>query len=242
MSRMFAAAVATLLPALLHAADLSKLETRWLRGVMPVLEYARQAQLPLDIIVQPQPAAGLPPLAMAFVDGRCKLVLSMRDNPEAQATLDRIDAELFDATLEMMAAHELGHCTRHAAGRWQQLPPGLPEDAAQRVPVGLRPERHADYRQMQATRREEAYADLAALAWARQRHAAVYGRLRDWLVTERSRDLIPGSHHDTLAWLRLAADGHALQMQRSPFAADVLWAQGFVAGPQVKETRSAADR
>lgn len=230
MFRMFAAALATLLPALLCAADLSKLENRWLRGVMPVLEYAQQQRLPLDIIVQPQPTPGLPPLAMAFIDGRCKLVLSMRENPEAQATLDRIDGELLDATLEMIAAHELAHCNRHVTGRWQQLPPGLAEDAAQRVPAGLRPERHADYRQMQATRREEAYADLAALAWARQRHATQFVRLRDWLVSERSRDLIPGSHHDTLAWLRLAADGHALQMQRSPFAADALWAQGFIAG------------
>lgn len=231
MYRTLAAALATLSPALLCAADLSKLETRWLRGVMPVLEYAQQTRMPLDIIVQPQQAAGLPPLAMAFIDGRCKLVLSMRGNPEAQATLDRIDDDLQDATLEMMAAHELGHCSRHAAGRWQHLPPGLAEDAAQRVPAGLRPERHADYRRMQATRREEAYADLTALAWARQRHAARFSQLRDWLVKERSRDLIPGSHHDTLAWLRLAADGHALQMQRSPFAADALWAQGFVVRP-----------
>ncbi len=231
MFRILAAAIATVFPAVLPAAELSSIETRWLRGAMPVLEYAQRERLPLDIIVQPQPAAGLPPLAMAFIDGRCKLVLSMRDNPEARATLDRIDAELLDATLEMMAAHELGHCSRHVAGRWQQLPPGLPEDAALRVPAGLRAEGHADYRQMQATRREEGYADLAGLAWARQRHAALFVRLRDWLVDERSRDLIPGSHHDTLAWLRLAADGHALQMQRSPFAADALWAQGFVPRP-----------
>jgi len=212
------------------SAQLSPTETRWLAGAWPVVVYAKEARLPLDIVVQPQPMPDAAPLALAYIDGRCKLVLSMRENPEAQATLDRVDAELFNATLEMMAAHELGHCSRHVAGRWQQLPPGLPEDAAQRVPAGLRPERHADYRQMQATRREEAYADLAALAWARQRHAAQFARLRDWLVGERSRDLIPGSHHDTLAWLRLAADGHALQMQRSPFAADALWARGFLGG------------
>ena len=229
MSRwLFAAAFAALLPTLLSAAEISKLEARWLQGATPVLEYAQRMQLPLDIVVQPQAAAGLPPLAMAFIDGRCKLVLSMRQNPEAQATLDRIDDELLNATLEMMAAHEIGHCNRHLAGRWQQLPPELPQDAEQQVPAGLRPERHADYRLMQATRREEGYADLTALAWARQRHAAHFERLRDWLVSERLRGLIPGSHHDTLAWLRLAADGHALQMQRSPFAADALWAQGLL--------------
>jgi len=40
------------------------------------------ANLPLDIVVQPQPTPGKAPLALAFVDGRCKLVLSMRENPK----------------------------------------------------------------------------------------------------------------------------------------------------------------
>ena len=77
--------VLALLPAALaqaaHAADLTPLEMRWLQGVAPVVTQARTALvLPLDVVVQPQDAPGAPPLALAFIDGRCKLVLSMRGN------------------------------------------------------------------------------------------------------------------------------------------------------------------
>ena len=80
------------------AADLSPTEQRWLRGSWPVVAYAKAAGMPLDIVVQPQPTPDLPPLALAFVDGRCKLVLSMRGNPEAEATLARIEPELLGPT------------------------------------------------------------------------------------------------------------------------------------------------
>ena len=98
------------------AADLSPTEQRWLRGSWPVVAYAKAAGMPLDIVVQPQPTPGLAPLALAFIDGRCKLVLSMRGNPEAEATLARIEPELVGPTLELMAAHELGHCRRYLDG------------------------------------------------------------------------------------------------------------------------------
>jgi hypothetical protein len=62
--------------------DLTAIERTWLEAAAPVLSYARAQRLPLDIIVQPQPTPGETPLGMAFVDGRCKLVLSMRGNPE----------------------------------------------------------------------------------------------------------------------------------------------------------------
>src|ERR1043165_5221130 len=73
-----------------RAADLTETELRWLKGAWPVITYAEQAKIPLDIVVQPQATAGNAPLALGFVDGRCKLVLSMRGNPEAEATLQRI--------------------------------------------------------------------------------------------------------------------------------------------------------
>src|SRR5689334_15355687 len=86
------------------SAELSATETRWLAGAWPVVVFAKQAQLPLDIVVQPQPTPQAAPLALAYVDGRCKLVLSMRGNPEAEATLERLAPELRDAALELMAA------------------------------------------------------------------------------------------------------------------------------------------
>ena len=187
------------------AAELTALEQRWLRGVAPVVEQALADGVALDVVVQPQPAAGLPPLAMAFVGGRCKLVLSLRGNPQGQQTLDRIAAAVgegdaaLDAALGLMAAHEVqGHCRRHRLGQWHQRPVG----GAEAVPEGLPEAQHEAFLQMRATRREEGYADLAALQWAAQRQPALYARLEAWLIAERLQGRIEGGHHDTLAWIR----------------------------------------
>lgn len=207
------------------AVDLSETEQRWLQGIRPVLAHARSAGIGLDIVVQPQPTPGHAPLALAFVDGRCKLVLSMRGNPQAQATFDRIEPELLDATLELMAAHELGHCRRYLDGRWHGLPAGF----ADRVPEAVGPELHAAWVQMKATRREEGYADLVGLAWAERQHPQLYARLHAWLVAERSAERIPGSHHDTLAWVRLARQGVASGEASIFAAAAALWPDGLAA-------------
>lgn len=185
------------------AAELTPTELRWLRGAQPVLAYAQAQQFPLDIIVQPQATPGAAPLTLAFVNGRCKLVLSMRDNPEAQATLDRIAPALLAPTLELMAAHELGHCRRYLDGAWYTLPAGFIATEPSALPPPLR----TAWADMQAARREEAYGDLVGLAWVQQRHPQHYAALHAWLVAERAKDRIPGSHHDTLAWVRLAAGG-----------------------------------
>lgn len=217
------AALAMLAAATAQAADLTALEQRWLQGAAPVLAQARAEGLPVDIVVQPQPSAGTVPLGLAWIDGRCKLVLSMRGNPEAQATLDRLPRGHEAPALELIAAHELlGHCRRRTDGAWQSLPPGTDE----RPPEGLSTDTQAAWARMQATRREEAWADLAALAWVRQRHAAAYPVVLAWLLHERSRDLVPGSHHDTLAWLQAASTPSAdilLATQPPAVAAQAIW-------------------
>jgi hypothetical protein len=217
----FAAALLAL-PACL-ASDLTPIEMQWLRGAWPVIAFVRSEKLPLDIVVQPQASPGAAPLALAFVHGRCKLVLSMRGNAEAQSTLARIEPDLLDATLELMAAHELGHCRRYLDGAWYGLPAGFNAT----VPDELSPDLHAAFLDMKAARREEGYGDLVGLAWAQQRHPDLYARLHTWLVTERSRDLLPGSHHDTLAWVLLAQDGGTLAGTSIFAAAARLWAVGL---------------
>jgi len=221
---VFAAALLAL-PASL-ASDLTPTEMQWLRGAWPVIDFVRNENLPLDIVVQPQASPGAAPIALAFVNGRCKLVLSMRGNPEAQATLARIEPDLLDATLELMAAHELGHCRRYLDGAWHGLPAGF--NAA--VPPPLSPDLRSAYVNMKAARHEEGYGDLVGLAWVQQRHPAQYARLHAWLVTERSRDLLPGSHHDTLAWVRLVQDGGTLAGPSIFAVAARLWAAGLAAG------------
>jgi hypothetical protein len=206
-----------------QAAELSATEQRWLKHAQPVLAFARAQQLPLDIVVQPQPSPGAAPLAMAFIDGRCKLVLSMRGNPEAQATLDRLEPTLLAATIELMTAHELGHCRRYLDGAWYALPAGFSPATPESVPENLR----AAYADMQAARREEAYGDLVGLAWTQQQHPQQYDALHAWLMAERSQDRIPGSHHDTLAWLQLARNGVGAE-RRSIFAASAaMWQAGL---------------
>lgn len=208
-----------------RAADLTPTEQRWLQGAWPVIQHAKQEKLPLDIVVQPQPAAGRAPLALGFVNGRCKLVLSMRDNPEAEATLARIQPELLGATLELMAAHELGHCRRYLDGAWNGLPAGFTAGE----PEGLSPEQLQAWLDMQSARREEGYGDLVGLAWTQQHHPALYTRLHAWLLAERLHDHVPGSHHDTVAWVRLAQDGRQLAGTSLFDGVAALWQAGLLA-------------
>lgn len=211
-----------------RGAELTPTETRWLKAAWPVIDYAKRAGMPLDIVVQPQDTPGLAPLSMAYVGDRCKLVLSMRGNPEAQATLQRLDAgdpALVDATLELMAAHELGHCHRYLAGEWFALPAGFVEHS------GAHDQRAGS--SDAAARREEGYGDLVGLAWTRARHPALYPRLHAWLVRERETDRVPGGAHDTLAWITLAADAARLDPAASLFEqAFALWAEGTRARPE----------
>ncbi|MBK1715230.1 hypothetical protein [Rubrivivax gelatinosus] len=190
------------------AAELTPTETLWLRGAAPVLAAAEARGLPLDIVVQPQPAGGLAPLALGFVDGRCKFVLSMRANPEAEATLERLPAGHENAAFELMAAHEIAHCERHVQGAWHG-PVAASADAQRQA--------------MAAERREEAWADLAGLAWIQARRPAEYAALHAWLVAERRRERVPGSEHDTLDWVDAAAGG--LDTAAPAAAAAALWAR-----------------
>ena len=207
------------------AADLSPTELRWLRGSWPVVAYAKAAGMPLDIVVQPQPTPGLAPLALAFIDGRCKLVLSMRGNPEAEATLARIEPELVGPALELMAAHELGHCRRYLDGAWHGVPAGF----AHSRPSGLSDEQREAWESMSAARREEGYGDLVGLAWTAERHPRHYARLHAWLLRERERDLVRGSAHDTLAWVRLAASPSVWAGAALFTTPEALWRAGLAA-------------
>jgi hypothetical protein len=219
-ARLAQIAIATLVAALAvaphaEAGELTALETRWIEGIWPVVRFAREQKLPLDVIVQPQDEPDAPPLALGYVDGRCKLVLSMRGNAEAQATLDRIDGDLVEAALELMAAHELGHCRRYLDGTWFG---GGARFAADDAAGG-----RSGAAEQAAIRREEAYADLVGLGWARLRRPHDYRRLHAWLVDERTHELVPGGTHDTLAWIRLAGDADALAGGSIFGAATRLW-------------------
>jgi hypothetical protein len=207
--------------------SLTDRETRWVQAAWPVVTYAQQQGLPLDVVVQPQPAPGLAPVAMAHVGGRCKLVFSMRGNPLADDTDTRIPPELFQPVVEAVAAHELAHCWRQVQGAWSTVPPGTPDDAAAGI---TDPEVQARWQTMRQIRREEGFADLVGLAWTFNRHPEHYARVHAWFAQERSDPPLEGSHHDTRVWIQLAASG-AFAPGSTPFEqVQPLWATGLTGG------------
>ena len=209
-----------------QAAELTALEQRWLRAAGPVLAYSRTLNLPVDIIVQPQARAADVPLAMGFDGGRCKLVLSLRGNPQAEAVLAAVPAERQGELIEAMAAHEVAHCWRHAQGAWNALPAGFAEVGEETASDARL---LAMSKALRESRREEAYADLAALAWTRHRNPEAYGRVHGWLEQVRSRQTTARGGHDTRVWVALARDAGRIASTGAPFEdAAALWREGLL--------------
>ncbi|KAB8054663.1 hypothetical protein GCN78_02990 [Janthinobacterium rivuli] len=213
-------------PAMAHA-QLTDLESRWLQAGKPVIDYARTQGLPIDIIVQPQDAPGAVPLALGYAAGRCKLVLSLRGNAMADTVLQGVPPARDGLMIEAMTAHEIGHCRRYAQGDWHALPRGFVEPRSMQrgklTPLA---------QELRETRREEAYADLVALAWMHARHPGQYQQVLAWMRGVRAAGEAAGggigSSHATQAWLALAEGEGAFADSASPFEqAQVLWGKGL---------------
>lgn len=208
------------------AAELTSLEKRWLGAALPVLDYANRQQLPIDIVVQPQAGPDDVPLAMGFADGRCKLVISLRGNPDAEKQLAGVAPAEQGELIEAMAAHEIAHCWRYAQGAWHALPAGFVEAGEE---SSADPSLLAASKEMREMRREEGYADLVALAWTRHSHPGDYARVHAWLDKLRAVQPVARSGHDTRVWVKLAADGGRFGAAGHPFAdAAKLWKDGLV--------------
>ena len=218
--------IALLAGATAQAAELTALEQRWLKAAGPVLAYSKTLKLPIDIIVQPQARPSDVPLAMGFDGGRCKLVLSLRGNPQAETVLAAVPAERQGELIEAMAAHEVAHCWRHAQGAWKALPAGFEEVGEETAAdAGLL----AMSKALRESRREEAYADLAALAWTRHRNPEAYTRVHGWLEDVRSRQTAARGGHDTRVWVDLARDASRMGQSGAPFEdAAPLWREGLL--------------
>ncbi|MES2150318.1 MAG: hypothetical protein V4508_11065 [Pseudomonadota bacterium] len=227
MFKQLLAAGLALLPALASAqAALTEQETRWLKAAAPVLAAAQELKLPIDITVQPQAGPNDVPLAMGFAGGRCKLVLSLRGNPDAEAILARVPEAERKLLIEVMAAHEVGHCWRYAQGVWHALPAGFVEAGDEQA---ANPELLAASRAQRETRREEGYADLVALAWTARHHRSEYARVFAWLEQLRGDQPLPRSAHDTRVWLGLARDPALFGPDGNPFEqARASWKLGLL--------------
>jgi hypothetical protein len=208
------------------SSDLTALEKRWLVAAYPVLEYARSLPLPIDIVVQPQAGPDDVPLAMGFDGGRCKLVISLRGNPDAEKQLAGVAPAEQGQLIEAMAAHEIAHCWRYAQGAWHALPAGFVEVGEE---TAADPSLLEASKAMRDMRREEGYADLVALAWTRHSHPGDYARVHAWLDKLRAVQPVARSGHDTRVWVKLAADGGRFGVAAKPFDdAAVLWKDGLV--------------
>ncbi len=224
---------------LVQAIELTSTEKQWLQAALPVLRFAQQQQIPLDVVVQAQPTPGASPMGMAIVQGRCKLVLSLRDNPQVEAALAKVPADLVQPVIELIVAHELGHCRRSLAGVWMKVPAGFlaaeahAENLAEKKALQNEPPFPlvTEDAEQRSERREEGYGDLVGLAWIAQHHPTVYARVYAWLVASRSAVSAPGSSHDTLVWLKLAARREALAHGSLFEAASVLWMLGLTQNP-----------
>ncbi|PWF49412.1 hypothetical protein [Massilia glaciei] len=203
---------------------LTALETRWLKAAAPVLAYSKALKLPIDITVQPRPRPGDVPLAMGFDGGRCKLVLSLRENPDAEAVLKGTPEDDRAMLIEAMAAHEIGHCWRYVQNAWHALPAGFVEPKDEQVDdAALLAARKA----LRETRREEGFADLVALAWTQRNHPQHYARVHAWFASVRAGGRA-GGPHDTRAWIGLAQAGAVFDPLAVPFEeAARLWRAGL---------------
>ncbi len=223
------ASAALALGAQAHAAApaLTDTEQRWLDGATPAIAWGMKQGLPIDIVVLPQARAGDAPLAMGWSEGRCTLVFAMRGNPAAESTLAAIPAPLLQATIEAMAAHEIGHCQRHRSGAFASLPAGK-ADAPDRIETSQpTAELKAIAREMRVSRREEAYADLVGLAWTHDRHPEQFAQVLAWFDAARADETDRG-FHDTRHWLKLAHAHDAFADARTPFEqALAMWQRGL---------------
>lgn len=226
MSKPLFAVALILSSTLAGAAELTPLETRWLQAAAPVLAYAKRLQLPLDVIVQPQARSSDVAMAMGFDKGRCKLVLSMRGNPDAEKTVAGIPQEQQGLFIETMAAHEVGHCWRYVQGSWHSLPAGFVETGSETADD---PALLAQSKAMRENRREEGFADLVALAWVQRFRPDDYARVYAWLDELRSQPPVARASHDTRAWVRLAKDAGVFADGATPFdAAGAAWSRGLL--------------
>jgi hypothetical protein len=177
-------------------------------------------------VVQPQAGPNDVPLAMGFAGQRCKLVLSLRGNPDAERQLDGVPVAQQGELIEAMAAHEIGHCWRYVRGAWHALPAGFIESGEETADD---PALLAASKAMRDTRREEGYADLVALAWTRRTHPGDYNRVYAWLEKLRHDQPVARGGHDTRVWVRLAGEGARFGAAAQPFEdAAPLWREGLL--------------
>jgi hypothetical protein len=205
---------------------LTPMESRWLSAAAPVVIFAREQLLPVDIIIAPQGLQGHSPVAMAFLNGRCKLVLSLRAQATAQDTLERIPENLFNAVAQAITAHEVAHCWRVSHGDTQQTQASFFDRQSTQIDLSSFAK---NMQSIDMSRNEEGFADLFGLAWTQMKNPAQYAQVHDWFTQQRSHRHVAGGEHDTSTWIKLASNPGIFNAQATPFEQVLApWNQGLL--------------
>jgi hypothetical protein len=207
-------------------ATLTPTESKWLSAAAPVVVYAREQLLPVDIIIAPQGMQGHSPVAMAFLNGRCKLVMSLRSQGTAEDTLERIPDKLFNAVAQAITAHEVAHCWRVSRNETSQSQAGFFDFQSTKINTNNFAK---NMQSMDMSRNEEGFADLFGLAWTQMRNPTQYAQVHEWFTQQRSHRHVVGGEHDTSIWIELAKNPAIFNVQAAPFEQVLApWSQGLL--------------
>ena len=181
------------LPCWSAAANRPATEAQWIAAARAAVAYGQAQGMPIDLeIDEGDDLPGHTPVGLASANGRCTLVVSVRNNPTADKLSSMIEPKLLEPFLAGAAVHELGHCHRrlHGYPHNEKLLP---------VVAWIGPVREWFNRRV---RTEEAFADMTSVAWFARYHPQHYAELVNQVLLVRKRFREP--KHDTLGWLETA--------------------------------------
>ncbi len=191
MNKCFAA-LALLVCAAAHAGTPAT-EAQWIAAATEAVAFGQAQGLPIELEVQSGAGlSGHTPVGIWSANGRCTLVVSVRDNPTADRVSSMVDPAVLDLFLTGAAIHEVGHCHRRLRG-YPHNEKLLP------VVAWIGPIKQWFTRRILT---EEAYADMTEVAWLARFHPARYHAVMQEIHKVRTRFREP--KHDTLPWLDIA--------------------------------------
>jgi hypothetical protein len=165
-------------------------EAQWIAAATSAVAFGKAAGMPIELDVQQGAGlSGHTPVGLQSENGRCILVVSVRDNPTAERVSAMIDPALLELFLEGAAMHEVGHCYRRLMG-YPHSEKLLP------VVAWIGPVQSWFARRV---RTEEAYADMMSAAWLARYHPQQFAPVMNEVRKVRTRFREP--KHDTLAWI-----------------------------------------
>lgn len=182
-------------------------EQQWIDAARHAVAFGKAHGL--DIVMEVERGNGLSghtPIGVWNENGRCTLVVSVRDNPTARRLEAMIDPALRELFLKGAAMHEVGHCYRRLNG-YPHNEKLLP------VVAWIGPVRSWFARRI---RTEEVFADMTEIAWLARYHPEHYDAMVEQIQRVRRRFLEP--KHDTLAWLDIARRDGAFDADGNIFA------------------------